>query len=394
MEILIIGGGPAGIFAALSVKTDNNNVTILERNDRIGKKLLATGNGRCNYTNLVLSENNYNHPEFVKDLIEEFTNKDLIDYFSLMGLMSTTDKNRVYPITLKASSLVNTLIRELDRKNINIITDEKVIDIDKKSFTVITEKNRYKADKIIFATGGMSMPKSGSDGFSFNLLKKLGHSITELRPGLTQLKLDLKYLKHLSGVKVIGEVKLFKKEKLIDRRFGDLLFTNYGISGPPILDISVEVENFNDYYIEMPIVNNIGDDFVDKFYSRYYMLSDYLIEDFLMGIVDKKFIHYIIDSLRLDKNISMSNLEDRDIKNILKLLTSSKFKITGTNGFANSQVTRGGVDLSEINNRDFSSKIVDDLYIIGEALDVDGDCGGYNLYFAFLSGYILGKRLK
>lgn len=393
MEIVIIGGGPAGIFAALNVKNKKNNVTILERNDRIGKKLLATGNGRCNYTNLVVSSKNYNHPEFVEDLINEFKNTDLIDYFSLMGLMSTTDGNRVYPVTLKASSLLNVLIRELNKKEINVITNEKVIDIDK-NFNIITENNKYKADKIIFATGGMSMPSSGSDGFSFNLLKKLGHKITDFRPALTQLKLDSKYLKHLSGVKVIGEVSLFKKDKLIDKRNGDLLFTNYGISGPPILDISVEIENFNEYYIEMPIVNNIKKDFIEKFYSSFYILSDYSLEEFLIGIVDKKFIHYITDTLRIDKNMILSSLENKDIENILKLLTKSRFKILGTNGFKNSQVTRGGVNLLDVNKNDFSSKVKKDIYIIGEALDIDGECGGYNLYFAFLSGYIVGKRLR
>lgn len=382
------------MVAAINAKNENNNVILIEKNDRVGKKLLATGNGRCNYTNLNLSEDNYSSPSFVKKTIDEFSNEDLINYFSLLGLESTTDGNRVYPITLKANSVLNILIYWLDKKGIDIRSNTEVKEIkkNKNGFDVITSHDKIEADIVIAAFGGKSMPASGSDGKSFEILKKLGLKITELKPALTQVKLESKYLKHLSGTKVIGKAKLFKKNKEIDERNGEILFTNYGISGPPILDLSVNISEGN--FIEVPLINNVDENTVDKLYSRYYMLEDFSIEEYLMGIVDKKFIHYIIDYLNLDKKITMNMISMSDFQKIIEILLKSKFKVIGTTGFKNSQVTRGGVDLSEVNNWDYSSKKFKNLYIIGEALNIDGDCGGYNLHFAFASGYRLGKILS
>lgn len=394
MNIIIIGAGPAGMVAAINAKNENNNVILIEKNDRVGKKLLATGNGRCNYTNLNLSEDNYSSPSFVKKTIDEFSNEDLINYFSLLGLESTTDGNRVYPITLKANSVLNILIYWLDKKGIDIRSNTEVKEIkkNKNGFDVITSHDKIEADIVIAAFGGKSMPASGSDGKSFEILKKLGLKITELKPALTQVKLESKYLKHLSGTKVLGKAKLFKKNKAIDERNGEILFTNYGISGPPILDLSVNISEDN--FIEVPLINNVDENTVDKLYSRYYMLEDFSLEEYLMGIVDKKFIHYIIDYLNLDKNTAMNMISMSDFQKIIEILLKSKFKVIGTTGFKNSQVTRGGVDLSEVNNYDYSSKKFKNLYIIGEALNIDGDCGGYNLHFAFASGYRLGKMLS
>ena len=382
------------MVAAINAKNENNNVILIEKNDRVGKKLLATGNGRCNYTNLNLSEDNYSSPSFVKKTIDEFSNEDLINYFSLLGLESTTDVNRVYPITLKANSVLNILIYWLDKKGIDIRSNTEVKEIkkNKNGFDVITSHDKIEADIVIAAFGAKSMPASGSDGKSFEILKKLGLKITELKPALTQVKLESKYLKHLSGTKVLGKAKLFKKNKEIDERNGEILFTNYGISGPPILDLSVNISEDN--FIEVPLINNVDENTVDKLYSRYYMLEDFSLEEYLMGIVDKNFIHYIIDYLNLDKNTAMNMISMADFQKIIEILLKSKFKVIGTTGFKNSQVTRGGVDLSEVNNWDYSSKKFKNLYIIGEALNIDGDCGGYNLHFAFASGYRLGKMLS
>lgn len=394
MNIIIIGAGPAGIVAAINAKNENNNVILIEKNDRIGKKLLATGNGRCNYTNLNLSEKNYSSPDFVKDTLKEFNNYDLINYFKVLGLESTIDGNRVYPITLKANSVLNILMYWLNKKEIDIRTNTEVLEIkkNKKGFEVVTNEGVLKSKVVIAAFGAKSMPASGSDGRSFEILKELGLKITELKPALTQLKLESKYLRHLKGTKVIGKVKLFEKDKKVDERFGEILFTDYGISGPPILDMSVIISKDN--FIEVPIINNVDEKTIEMLYSRYYMFPDFSLEEYLMGIVDKKFIHYIIDSLNLDKKIAMNMISMSDFEKILEILLKSRFKVLGTMGFKNSQVTRGGVDLSEVNSYNYSCKKIEDLYIIGEALNIDGDCGGYNLQFAFSCGYRLGRILS
>lgn len=394
MDIIIIGAGASGIVTAINAKNKNNRVILLEKNDRIGKKLLATGNGRCNYTNMNLSEKNYSSPDFVKRTLEDFSNEDLINYFKILGLESTLDGNRVYPISLKANSVLNILIYWLEKKGIKVKTNSQVKEIKKtkKGYEVITNEETLRADVVVAAFGGKAMPASGSDGVSFEILKKMGIRVTDLKPALTQLKLDSKYLKHLSGTKVIGRARLLRDEKVIDEREGEILFTNYGISGPPILDISVNIKEGD--VIEVPLINNLKKDSIDMVYNRYYMFPDFSLEEFLMGLVDKKFIHYIVDSLDMDKNTAMNMISIGDFEKIIGLLLKSRFKVTGNTGFKNAQVTRGGVSLDEVSPENYEAKKYKDLYIIGEALDIDGDCGGYNLHFAFGCGYRLGKILR
>lgn len=394
MDIIIIGAGASGIVTAINAKNENNRVILLEKNDRIGKKLLATGNGRCNYTNMNLSEKNYSSPDFVKRTLEDFSNEDLINYFRILGLESTLDGNRVYPISLKANSVLNILIYWLEKKGIEVKTKSQVKEIKKtkKGYEVITNEETLSADIVVAAFGGKAMPASGSDGVSFEILKKMGIRVTDLKPALTQLKLDSKYLKHLSGTKVIGRARLLRDEKVIDEREGEILFANYGISGPPILDMSVNTEEGD--IIEVPLINNLKKDSIDMGYNRYYMFPDFSLEEFLMGLVDKKFIHYIVDSLDMDKNTAMNMISMGDFEKIIGLLLKSRFKVTGNTGFKNAQVTRGGVSLDEVSPENYEAKKYKDLYIIGEALDIDGDCGGYNLHFAFGCGYRLGKILR
>lgn len=394
MDIIIIGAGASGIVTAINAKNENNRVILLEKNDRIGKKLLATGNGRCNYTNMNLSEKNYSSPDFVKRTLEDFSNEDLINYFRILGLESTLDGNRVYPISLKANSVLNILIYWLEKKGIEVKTKSQVKEIKKtkKGYEVITNEEILRADVVVAAFGGKAMPASGSDGVSFEILKKMGIRVTDLKPALTQLKLESKYLKHLSGTKVIGRARLLRDEKVIDEREGEILFTNYGISGPPILDMSVNTKEGD--IIEVPLINNLKKDSIDMVYNRYYMFPDFSLEEFLMGLVDKKFIHYIVDSLDMDKNTAVNMISMGDFEKIIGLLLKSRFKVTGNTGFKNAQVTRGGVSLDEVSPENYEAKKYKDLYIIGEALNIDGDCGGYNLHFAFGCGYRLGKILR
>ena len=394
MDIIIIGAGASGIVTAINAKNENNRVILLEKNDRIGKKLLATGNGRCNYTNMNLSEKNYSSPDFVKRTLGDFSNEDLINYFRILGLESTLYGNRVYPISLKANSVLNILIYWLEKKGIEVKTKSQVKEIKKtkKGYEVITNEETLSADVVVAAFGGKAMPASGSDGVSFEILKKMGIRVTDLKPALTQLKLESKYLKHLSGTKVIGRARLLRREKVIDEREGEILFTNYGISGPPILDMSVNTKEGD--IIEVPLINNLKKDSIDMVYNRYYMFPDFSLEEFLMGLVDKKFIHYIVDSLDMDKNTAMNMISMGDFEKIISLLLKSRFKVTGNTGFKNAQVTRGGVSLDEVSPENYEAKKYKDLYIIGEALDIDGDCGGYNLHFAFGCGYRLGKILR
>lgn len=398
MKIGIIGGGAAGIMAALQIK--GHEVHIFERNNRIGKKLLATGNGRCNYTNLNMGPEYYHGEEidFVKPALNYFGKEDTIDFFKSHLMLSTSIENgRTYPVTLKASSVLNLFLRELDKKNIYIHTNYFLRQIEKTKggFKLqFKDEEPFYVDRVVFATGGMSMPVSGSDGNGFRILKSLGHTLVETFPGLVQVKLKSEFLKHLAGTKVVGEVRLVKGDKVIGREEGDLLFTKYGISGPPILDLSRKVgESLNSkLFMEIPFVNNLDKGF-ESFAANAFK-SDSTLGEFIEGVCDKKFLRVVEALIKIDKNSPLKEINDGLRDKIIQVLQSTRFEVEGLNGYGESQVTCGGISTEEVNSETMESKIVKGLYLIGEVLDVDGDCGGYNIQWAFSSAALCGKVLS
>lgn len=393
MKVAIIGGGAAGIFSAL-VASEKNEVTIFERNNRIGKKLLATGNGRCNLTNVSVERKNFHGDgNFAYKIYKKFDNETAVKYFEDLGILTTTkESGKIYPRSLTAASVLNVFLEELENRNIEVKTDKYINKIEKikNRFKIHTKEESYTFDRVIMATGGMSMASSGSDGNGYKLLKDLGHTVLETHPALVQLKLKSNFLKHLSGTKVEGVCYLLKDGKVIKERSGDILFTDYGISGPPILDLSRYVLDGN-YRLRFSIVNDLmteedKNDFLEYFY-RTISSKDMTLERFLIGILNKKFIHYVLKTLDLDRNMKVMDLDQSKSYELLKILTESEFEIIGNNGYKNSQVTVGGISIKEI-NENMESKIVNGLYIIGEILNIDGDCGGYNLQWAWSSAYV------
>ena len=399
MKIGIIGGGAAGIMAALQIK--GHEVHIFERNDRIGKKLLATGNGRCNYTNLNMGPEYYHGEDrdFVKPALNYFGKEGTIDFFKSHLMLSTSIENgRTYPVTLKASSVLNLFLRELEKKNIYIHTNYFLRQIEKTKggFKLqFKDEEPFYVERVVFATGGMSMPVSGSDGNGYRILKSLGHTLVEPFPGLVQVKLKSEFLKHLAGTKVVGEVRLIKDGKVIGREEGDLLFTKYGISGPPILDLSRKVgENLNSkLFMEIPFVNNLDGDF-ESFVVNAFNTSDSTLGEFIEGVCDKKFLRVVEALTKIDKNTPLRDINDSLRGKIVKVLHSTRFEVEGLNGYGESQVTCGGISTEEVNSETMESKIVKGLYLVGEVLDVDGDCGGYNIQWAFSSAALCGKVLS
>lgn len=393
MKVAIIGGGAAGIFSAL-VASEKHEVTIFERNNRIGKKLLATGNGRCNLTNVSVERKNFHGDgNFAYKIYKKFDNETAVKYFEDLGILTTTkESGKIYPRSLTAASVLNVFLEELENRNIEVKTDKYINKIEKikNRFKIHTKEESYTFDRVIMATGGMSMASSGSDGNGYKLLKDLGHTVLETHPALVQLKLKSNFLKHLSGTKVEGVCYLLKDGKVIKERSGDILFTDYGISGPPILDLSRYVLDGN-YRLRFSIVNDLmteedKNDFLEYFY-RTISSKDMTLERFLIGILNKKFIHYVLKTLDLDRNMKIMDLDPSKSYELLKLLTESEFEVIGNNGYKNSQVTVGGISTKEI-NENMESKIVNGLYIIGEILNIDGDCGGYNLQWAWSSAYV------
>lgn len=399
-KIIIIGGGAAGMMAALSARKNGADVLILERNDRVGKKLLATGNGRCNYTNKNLTINNYHgsNPRFANTALSELNVDKTIEFFERMGITPAVEDNgKVFPLSFQSSSMLDILRYQIEEEGIELITEAHVSEIkkQKKFIVILKDKRTFEGDKIIIAAGGMALPSSGSDGNGYTLCKKLGHTVTETFPGLVQLKLESPYLKQLDGVKFLGLAEIYIDNRCILKDSGDILFTSYGISGPPILQLSRTalkyMNNGKNVELRVSIINTkTEDELVDYLVCRFSFMTKKTIELGLIGLINKRLILPILKELNIDKNKNVISLSNDEIRNLAKILTSWSFKVIGSQSWGNAQVTAGGINTDEVDNKTMESKIVSGLYIVGELLDIDGDCGGFNLQWAWSSGYIAG----
>ena len=399
-RIIVIGGGAAGMMAALAAKEHGSEVLILERNDRVGKKLLATGNGRCNYTNINLNINNYhgNNPKFSYGGLSEFNVDKTIEFFEKLGITPAIEDNgKVFPLSFQASSVLDVLRYEIEDRGIELITEAQVSEIKKKNgFSVILkDKTTFIGDKVIIATGGMALPSSGSDGSGYTICKKLGHTITDIFPGLVQLKLESKFLKSLDGVKFFGIAGIYIDNKLIIEDKGDILFTSYGISGPPILQLSRTALDYlnkgKNVELRVSIIHTkTEEELFEYILNRFNLMPKKTIETGLIGLVNKRLIIPILKEINIDKEKIISSLSKEEIRKLANILISWRFKVVGSQSWGNAQITAGGVNTDEVDNKTMESKIVKGIYIVGELLDIDGDCGGFNLQWAWSSGYIAG----
>ncbi len=399
-KVIVVGGGAAGMIAAITAASNGGHVTLLERQDRVGKKLLATGNGRCNYTNINLTIDNYHgsNPNFAYSALSSFGVNQTMDFFERLGITPAVEEGgKVFPLSFQSSSMLDVLRYELERLNISLITDAFVNYIDRKNDFLVGLKDgrRFKADKLILATGGMALPSSGSDGNGYNLAKSLGHRITDVFPGLVQLKLEGNIFKQIKGVKILGKVSLFSNDKFLLEDYGDILFTDYGISGPPVLQLSrtalYYLRKKQDIRLRVSIISaKSSEELEDYLNQRFSFMPDKSLSESLIGLINKRLIIPLLKECKLDKDKNVSNLSKEEISLLANILTSWEFKIIGSQSWGQAQVTAGGVSTDEIDSKTMESKLIEGLYIVGELLDIDGDCGGFNLQWAWSSGYIAG----
>lgn len=403
-DVFIVGGGAAGIVAAISARRLGANVTILERNPRIGKKILATGNGRCNYTNINTNITHYSgeNPKFAYSALDQFSVEDTLNFFEKLGITpKVEDMGKVFPSSEQASSLLDLFLYELNELGVNIITDTLVKDIRKKkdNFLIEVENGQvYRADKVIITTGGKAMPSSGSDGNGYNLAANLGHNVVEAFPALVQLKLEGEHFKHLAGVKFVGTVEIIHNNKSIIKDRGDILFANYGVSGPPILQISrlagELLKRGQEPILKIIIIDTISKDELRNNLNKRWQLNPNKPIDFsLVGLINKRLISVILKEAGIkDMKKPVRELSAKEEEKIINILTDLRFKIRGTKGFTSAQVTAGGINTKEINPDTMESKLIEGLYFAGEIIDIDGQCGGFNLQWAWSSGYIAGQN--
>ena len=400
-RIIVVGGGAAGMMAAIVAANNGGEVILLERNDRVGKKLLATGNGRCNYTNINLNIDNYhgeNH-KFAEYALNTFDVEQTLEYFEKLGITPAIEDNgKAYPLSFQSSSMLDILRYEIEEKNIELVTEAYVVDIKKGEKFVLKLKDGkiFEADAVILATGGMAMPVSGSDGNGYSLAKSFGHKLIPIHPGIVQLNLEGNFFKQIDGVKVVGIAGLYSKNKLVLQDSGDILFTKYGISGPPILQVSRTALEYlkdgKDIELRISIIHTkTGEELKTYLYERFENNSKKTIQESLVGLINKRLIIPILRELNIDKDKTVNSLSEDEVDKISQILTNWSFKITGSQSWGQAQVTAGGISTNEINNNTMESKLVKGLYLIGELIDIDGDCGGYNLQWAWSSAYVAGK---
>jgi predicted Rossmann fold flavoprotein len=405
-DLIIVGGGASGLIAAIVAKDFGIDVAIVEGNDRIGKKILTTGNGRCNITNknIIFPYNNF-HSEnnnFFQETLKKFTLEDTKSMFLSLGLPLTELENgKMYPKSLQASSVIDIFRMALDDRKIPLYSDCKINSINKKKvFTLYTNNQDYEkfsCNKLILSCGGKSATKTGSDGSGYKLSKSLGHSIIDPIPGIVQLKLNYPYLKALSGIKFDGAISILVNDKLICSDVGEVLFTDYGISGPSILQLSSYVSkalhNSSKVTIRVDMLPTQTKEDVDNFFATHFSIFSYReISSALIGVINKKLISTILKDVGItDIHLPCSNIDWKYITKLIDKFKKWDFNCIDTNGFPNAQVTVGGINTCEVNNSTLESKLVKDLYFCGEMLDVHGDCGGFNLQWAWSSGYLAAK---
>ncbi|CFX42568.1 FAD-dependent pyridine nucleotide-disulphide oxidoreductase [Syntrophomonas zehnderi OL-4] len=401
-QVIVVGGGAAGMIAAISARRQGADVTILEKNPRIGKKILATGNGRCNFTNINADAGYYhgNNPKFTYSALSQFTADDTILFFEKLGIAHKVEEfGKVFPMSDQASSILDVFLYELNELGVNIVCDAQVKDIrknDKFSVALVGGKI-YKGDRVIITTGGKAMPASGSDGSGYDLAARLGHTIVDIFPALVQLKLESPFLKRLDGVKFVGTAEIIHNNKSVAKDRGDILFTDYGISGPPILQISRKAGELlkagQEPFLKITIMDTMSKDELRKLLKKRWQISSSKPLDFsLVGFINKRLIPVVLMEAGIsDVGRPVANLSAKEQERIIDLLIDWRFRIRGTKSWPSAQVTAGGVDTREINQDTMESKLVKGLFFAGEIIDIDGQCGGFNLQWAWSSGYIAGQ---
>lgn len=391
LNIAVIGGGASGLFAAISAKNENTDVTIYEKEKRVGRKILATGNGRCNMTNTTASYNDYHSLDikFIYPTIERFWVDQTLDFFENIGILwKEEDDGKVYPYSDTASAVLDVLRQKLEKSGVITECEFGVKKIKKQNNQfIIEDKNgkRKRADRVIIATGGMAGAQLGSDGSGYKILEGFGHKITKLYPSLVQIRTETDTVKKLKGIKVNAKVSVGDKEKT-----GEVLFTDYGISGPPVFWLSSYIEGEKEIALDiMPEYSYT--DISDMITKRVNTLGDIPLEDFFVGMLNKRVSQALLKHIGVEPLSRLaSSLSRKEIQAISSIIKNFKLQIKGTSTWNNAQVTKGGADVSQFNADTMESKLVKGLYCCGEVLDVDGDCGGYNLQWAWSSGYIAG----
>lgn len=396
-DVIIIGAGASGLIAAIAAARQGSQVLVIERKEKAGKKILATGNGKCNFTNMTQKPECYRSDDsaFPMKVLSCFNIDKTIELFKELGIYPKNRDGYLYPNSEQALSVVQVLVMECERLKVEFRYNETVKEIKKPDFTVITNHQTYKGIKLVLATGGCASPQLGSDGSGFALAKQLGHTIIKPIPALVQLKSPEKCCKTASGVRVMANIKLFSGERILEEENGEILFTDYGISGIPIMQVSrfagKALDRGEKVYLKLDFIHELTHEaLLNLLQQRILQHPDKNIEEMMIGLFNHKLSFIILNRTKLDIYKKSKQLTNLELKELVKNIKGFILLINGTNSFENAQVCAGGVSTKEIHETTMESKRYKNLYLIGEVVDVDGTCGGYNLQWAWSSGYVAG----
>lgn len=400
-KILIVGGGISGLVSAIIAKTNKNEIIIIEKNKICGKKILSTGNGKCNYTNEDQNINHYHSDceDVIKEIITKQNIEKMHEFMKKIGIVPKIKNGYYYPYSNQAVTVQNALIETAINKNIDIHTEEEVtrIKYENNNYFIETNKKTYFVDKVILATGSKAYPKLGSDGSGYKLAHQLNHTIVTPLPALVSL-ITKEKTKEISGVRVDGEISLYSNSHLIQKEKGEIQFTEYGLSGIPIMQCSRFVSKLINKNKPVQIeINYIPTICKTKEECFSFLESQSKINKNISSILDSV-LNYKITNYILKKNkinvVSWKDLKQNEKEKISEEMVKMRWIIENTNSFDIAQVCSGGISLNEINPKTMKSTINKNLAVVGELLDVDGDCGGYNITFAVISGILAGENIN
>lgn len=400
--ILIIGAGASGMMAALTAaEQPDSRVILLERQARVGRKLLATGNGRCNLTNVHAALPHYHgeQPDFAAHALEAFSVEDTLAWFRAIGLLTVTEPSgRVYPLSNSANSVLDVLRFAIaERENIDLRTGVTVTALrrERGGFVAETEGEALRADKVIVACGGMAGGKLGGVQDGYTLLCSLGHTRTGLHPALVQLTTDPTFPRALKGVRVDTRITLRTKRAVLAQREGEVQFTEKGVSGPAAFDLARAVSTGGEgLTLVLDLLREYSAPEILALLEQRCKTAPHLTaEDLLTGALHNRLGKTVIRYVNLKADTPLSDLSRDALRQVARACKGFTLPVRGTEGFAGAQVTAGGVRCAEFDPQTMQSRIVPGLYACGEVLDIDGDCGGYNLQWAWSSGRLAGKLL-
>lgn len=401
--IAIIGGGAAGLIAALSAARKGADVTIYEHNPSVGKKILASGNGRCNIINTTATANDYfgSDPDFVTYALEQLPFSAFIGFCHSIGLLlDIKEDGRCYPLSNEAKSVLFSFSASIKEAGVKILTEKKVLSITKtkESFTIHTDHDKKSYDKVLIATGSEAAPQLGACDDGYRFAATFGHTIIPTYPSLVQLHLNSKIHHKMAGVKTFAEVTLYVNNKEEGRVKGDILFASYGISGLAILDISQKASlallNKQNVAISINLLPRFTREELEKIIQEFIgTVPNHTVETVLGGLIPAKTVPYLCEAVVINPVKALCILTPKEIAKLLDVIQNWSFDINGTHGFKHAEVSGGGVATINIDSKTMESKLVKNLYFAGEVLDIVGRRGGYNFNFAWASGMIAGRQM-